>query len=53
LIISSIEASEGIKIHVFLSIIVSFNPHSFTHNTGFHADIASTGVIQKSSSIGI
>jgi hypothetical protein len=51
--ISSILQSASIKIHVSLWIIVSFNHHSFTHNTGFHAAILSTGLIQKSSSIGI
>jgi hypothetical protein len=52
-IMSSILASLSIKSPVFLSIILSFNPPSFTPNTGFHAAILSTGLIQKSSSIGI
>jgi hypothetical protein len=43
----------GIKIHVFLFIIVSINHPSFTHKTGFQADIDSTTLIPKSSSIGI
>ncbi|MDR1987322.1 MAG: hypothetical protein LBQ24_00690 [Candidatus Peribacteria bacterium] len=52
-ITSSTFAPSGIKIPVFLSITLSFNHHSFTHKTGFPADILSTGLIQKSSSIGI
>jgi hypothetical protein len=50
---SSTLASSEIRIPVSPSIIVSFNPHSFTPITGFPADIDSTGLIQKSSSIGI
>jgi hypothetical protein len=46
-------AQAGIRTPVFLSIIVSFNPHSFTHKTGFQAAILSTGLIPKSSSTGI
>gem|GEM_PF-6412783 len=42
-----------IKTHVFLSISDSFNHQSLTHNTGFHAAMLSTGLIQKSSSTGI
>jgi hypothetical protein len=52
-IISSTSAQAFIKTQVFLSIIVSLSPPSFTHKTGFPAAILSTGLIQKSSSIGI
>jgi hypothetical protein len=50
---SEILTEEGINTPVFLSIIVSFKPHSLTQITGFQAAILSTGLIQKSSSIGI
>jgi hypothetical protein len=53
LTISSTLASLSIKNQVVQSIIVSFNHHSFTHITGFHVAILSTGLIQKSSFTGI
>jgi hypothetical protein len=46
-------AWSDINIPVFLSRIVSFNHPSFTPITGLPAAIDSTGLIPKSSSIGI
>jgi hypothetical protein len=51
--ISDIRIFLGSKYPVSQSIIVSLRPPSLTQITGFHADIDSSGLIQKSSSIGI